>query len=749
MKVRKEKRSDHLVDEEDKEDQPASEPQVEDDEYNLQSGIQMSLESFQAHVSGVAIREPDLGIIQKLPEVEGKGKGIVSDEQAAQSLLDLQKPKKKSTMDQYIFQRRTPATQDTSTGPFVQPQDDTSANVVRDTPSPADAKTGADTEKSNSEMNTEILYVEEEHGEEVSNMVALEERTVELDEGQAGSDPGKTPEYRPLPERVLMEEDQAGSNPGQSHVVQAGPNPEPMHKDFVATVYPQVHESLKHTTEEHVLIENPPSSTRTLSSMKNIEGTFTFGDQFLNDKPTKEEPGKAKMETKDESMVTVPIYHASSSVPPLSTLIIDLTPPKPMSPRAQEPIFTATTATTTTTFPLPPPPRQQSTTDPDLANHVFALEKRSTDFKEKHRLQDKKTTALAFRVYNLENHNLYSKIEKQVNERRHDDQDPPPPPPKDSDRRKKKRQDFDASALKQPLVHKSSAWKTSDIREAPSRSSKQKPASPPLVDDNPILNNMYLSDSEDTGTAHLPKIKTRPDWLKPLQEKEAPETPKPDWVIPLNDLPKTENNWADALAKTYKDPKENKLLRKTRDMGSFINWYCKQIGKSKLVKDDLEGPAYKLVKPFHKSSISLHFQREECHFLLTKQINLMNPKGNRVVHDINKPLPLGGTPCQIRNIVIRQCVEDLQLDIESYQMKLNLTQPRWDATDFLFKEDYTIVHKPWAVIYRDRNDQKKMMRESEVHKFSDGTLTRILEKLDFMVKDYELFKFNPGMERRI
>ncbi|GKA41586.1 putative ribonuclease H-like domain-containing protein, partial [Tanacetum coccineum] len=36
----------------------------------------------------------------------------------------------------------------------------------------------------------------------------------------------------------------------------------------------------------------------------------------------------------------------------------------------------------------------------------------------------------------------------------------------------------------------------------------------------------------------------------------------------------------------------------------------------------------------------------------------------------------------------------------------------------------------------DRNDQKKMMREIEVHKFSDGTLTRILEKLDHMVKDF-------------
>ncbi|GJZ64017.1 hypothetical protein Tco_0620438 [Tanacetum coccineum] len=42
-----------------------------------------------------------------------------------------------------------------------------------------------------------------------------------------------------------------------------------------------------------------------------------------------------------------------------------------------------------------------------------------------------------------------------------------------------------------------------------------------------------------------------------------------------------------------------------------------------------------------------------------------------------------------------------------------------------------------------------MMRETEVHKFSDDTLTRDLEKLDFRVKDYELFKFNPGIEHRI
>ncbi|GKA41633.1 hypothetical protein Tco_0734293, partial [Tanacetum coccineum] len=146
-------------------------------------GIQMSLESFQTPINGVAIREPSLGVTQSLPVVEGKGKGIATDEQTALSLLDLHKPKKKSTTDQYIFQRRTPVTEKASTGPSAVPQDDTSTNVVLDTPSPAYAETGADTDESNSGSDTEILDVTEEQGEDVSHTVALEERIVELDEG--------------------------------------------------------------------------------------------------------------------------------------------------------------------------------------------------------------------------------------------------------------------------------------------------------------------------------------------------------------------------------------------------------------------------------------------------------------------------------------------------------------------------------------------------------------------------------------
>ncbi|GJU57173.1 hypothetical protein Tco_1234939 [Tanacetum coccineum] len=87
--------------------------------------------------------------------------------------------------------------------------------------------------------------------------------------------------------------------------------------------------------------------------------------------------------------------------------------------------------------------------------------------------------------------------------RRRDNQYPSLPPPKGSDHSKKTRHDSDAS--EQP------------------------------IDDILIPDDMHLSDSEDTRADHLPKIKNRPDWLKPIPEEETPETPEPDWVIPLND----------------------------------------------------------------------------------------------------------------------------------------------------------------------------------------------------------------------
>ncbi|GJS17075.1 retrovirus-related pol polyprotein from transposon TNT 1-94 [Tanacetum coccineum] len=254
------------------------------------------------------------------------------------------------------------------------------------------AKTRADTDITTSTANTEVLCAEDVQ------------------------DPSKTPESRPPPKHEHMDEDQAGPNPGQSHEALAGPNPKPMHDDFIAIVYPKVHENLKHTTEEHAHLENPLSSSRTLSYMNNLDDAFTFDDQFLNDKPTEEELGKTNVETKAESMVTVLIHQASTSVPPLSIPIIDLLPPKSVSSPLQELVIVATTEATTTTLPLLPPPQQQSTTNSSLASRVSTLEQLCADLEKKHKLEDQTTQALSSKIFTLKLRDLPHKINQTVNE---------------------------------------------------------------------------------------------------------------------------------------------------------------------------------------------------------------------------------------------------------------------------------------------------------------------------------------------
>nr|GEU54930.1 hypothetical protein [Tanacetum cinerariifolium] len=231
--------------------------------------------------------------------------------------------------------------------------DDASSNIVHESSSSADAEIGANSDKTTSGSDTKKLQIDENQVKDVDNQVNLEEKTTELDQGQAGSDLGKTPESRPPPEHEVIEEDQARPDLRVSRVALIGPNTKPTHKEFMATVYLDVHGSLKLPVDEHVILEEPLSSSGTLSSMKNL-----FRDPFLNDKSTKDEQGKLNMDSEVVSMVTVLIHQASSSVPPLSTPIIDLSPPKPVPAIKHAPIFTATTMPTTRTLPLLPPPPQ-------------------------------------------------------------------------------------------------------------------------------------------------------------------------------------------------------------------------------------------------------------------------------------------------------------------------------------------------------------------------------------------------------
>ncbi|GKB06843.1 hypothetical protein Tco_0835076 [Tanacetum coccineum] len=325
---------------------------------------------------------------------------------------------------------------------------------------------------------------------------------------------------------------------------------------------------------------------------------------------------------------------------------------------------------------------------------------------------------------------------------------------------------------------------------------------------------------------------------------------------------------------TYQAPTENSLLEKTGDMRTFMNWYFQKIRKTELTHADLEGQAYEVVKPFYPDVVHLQFQMEECHKMLTNQIDWANPEVDQVRIDISKPLPLSGPPGHVtiqtqfffnkdldylrygskgsgqalliskmkaaryhdfglellvpehmwiddvctydisasygishwwfnrqkfyidrhtakssRKVVrihmrilrvrlVRgifsilmelesdsihktwvggEClnsklisnsinmfgsrndrVEDFQFDIESYQKQLNLTKPGWDATGFEFKHDYTIIDLPRVIVFLVSKNEQKIMRFNEIYKFSDGTLTNIMEALDYRVKEYKV-----------
>ncbi|GJR79289.1 hypothetical protein Tco_0150074 [Tanacetum coccineum] len=62
----------------------------------------------------------------------------------------------------------------------------------------------------------------------------------------------------------------------------------------------------------------------------------------------------------------------------------------------------------------------------------------------------------------------------------------------------------------------------------------------------------------------------------------------------------------------------------------------------------------------------------------------------------------------------------------------------------LLQRDYPIVPKPRAVVYRDRNDLRKLMRLNELHKFSDGDIDKSTGKWTTWVKDFHLVRYNKG-----
>nr|GFA01645.1 hypothetical protein [Tanacetum cinerariifolium] len=167
---------------------------------------------------------------------------------------------------------------------------------------------------------------------------------------------------------------------------------------------------------------------------------------------------------------------------------------------------------------------------------------------------------------------------------------------------------------------------------APRASRSQVISTPPLP----------TSTSQDNiRSAHISTVNLRQDWWKPFEE-ERPTTLEPAWLIRSSDVPVLTNNWASALASNYSPPPEDLATHADGDIATFMDWFCKRRGITKLKPQDLEGPAYEIVKVFHLDVIHLQYQMEECHKLLTDGVD--DPI---LRHNDSKPLPLGGPPGQV------------------------------------------------------------------------------------------------------
>ncbi|GJX89082.1 hypothetical protein Tco_0341096 [Tanacetum coccineum] len=147
------------------------------------------------------------------------------------------------------------------------------------------------------------------------------------------------------------------------------------------------------------------------------------------------------------------------------------------------------------------------------------------------------------------------------------------------------------------------AWTTTTSRFEPSASSI--PEDVFMHEESDVEAQDLMSDDEDIGSRHIPKVNLNQEWFKPISEEERPATPEPAWSIPSSSLPVPINNWASVIASSYAPPPENSLLSQTGDIGGFIDWFCKKQGITELTTEHLEGPAYEVVKAFHPDVIHL------------------------------------------------------------------------------------------------------------------------------------------------
>ncbi|GJZ05888.1 hypothetical protein Tco_0539681 [Tanacetum coccineum] len=195
-------------------------------------------------------------------------------------------------------------------------------------------------------------------------------------------------------------------------------------------------------------------------------------------------------------------------------------------------------------------------------------------------------------------------------------------------------------------------------------------------------------------------------------------------------------------------------------------------------------PTFRLLKGTRSNYSELEYDFEECYKALSEKLNWNNPEGGDYPFDLTKTLPLvmNGNHQMVdvmrkygygyireievrradnmnwltnlssddvsdfaitlrmftKSLVIQKRVEDLQLAVESYQKKINVTKPETTRSGIRKKDPYTPYQDPQGFIYVDNQGRNRLMRSDELYKFSDDTLTRLQTSLEDITKNIRM-----------
>ncbi|GKD48431.1 hypothetical protein Tco_1277407 [Tanacetum coccineum] len=139
--------------------------------------------------------------------------------------------------------------------------------------------------------------------------------------------------------------------------------------------------------------------------------------------------------------------------------------------------------------------------------------------------------------------------------------------------------------------------------------------------------------------------------------------------------------------------------------------------------------------------VDLHMNDNKDMLLLAVQHKLFHLDGSDIV-DFIVALRMF-----TRSLILKRRVEDLQLGVESYQKKFNITKPQKTFPKIEFKEPYTPSYDPPRIIYEDLNKQIRVLQADELYKFLDGTLKYVRYEIHHRVLDFRL-DYNPKMPKR-